>query len=98
MMKQKSLRLCALAPVLLAVLCLAAAPFARAQSKPVPGELKVKPDKDSASDNTTSDKKDTKDRDKDKKDKEKEPPPSGPEHPLPVGGKTIRYRATTGYM
>jgi carboxypeptidase C (cathepsin A) len=95
----KSIRVCISAAALVAVLCLIAAPFALAQtSKPVPGELKVKPDKETTSDSSTPDKKDTKDRDKDKKDEEKEPPPSVTEHTLTVGGKTIRYRATTGYM
>src|SRR5262249_11315556 len=32
------------------------------------------------------------------KEEEKEPPPSVSEHTLTVGGKTIRYRATAGYM
>jgi len=94
----KSLRLSAFASALLAVVGLLAAPFARAQTKPVPGELKVKPDKDTTSDTTTLGKNDAKDRDKDKKDEEKEPPPSVTEHTLTVGGKTIHYRATTGYM
>jgi carboxypeptidase C (cathepsin A) len=100
MMMLKSLRACASASALLAILCLAAAPFARAQtSKPVPGELKVRPDKETqTSETTTPGKNDAKDRDKDKKDEEKEPPPSVTEHTLTVGGKTIRYRATTGYM
>jgi carboxypeptidase C (cathepsin A) len=94
----KSLRLSAFASALLAVVGLLAAPLARAQTKPVPGELKVKPDKDTTSDTTTPGKNDAKDRDKDKKDEEKEPPPSVTEHTLTVGGKTIHYRATTGYM
>ena len=99
MIMLKSLRACISAAALLAVLCFAAAPFAQAQtSKPVPGELKVRPDKDTTSDTTPLDKKDAKDRDKDKKDEEKEPPPSVTEHTLTVGGKTIHYRATTGYM
>lgn len=85
--------------ILLAAFSFVCAPLSRAQNKPVPGELKVKPDKDTTSDsNTPSDKKETKDRDKDKKDEEKEPPPTVTEHTLTVGGKTIHYRATTGYM
>src|SRR2546423_3057949 len=99
MIMLKPRRLFAAAAPLLAILGFGAAPFARAQtSKPVPGELKVRPDKDTTSDTTTPAKNDTKDRDKDKKDEEKEPPPSVTEHTLTVGGKTIRYRATTGYM
>jgi len=99
MITQKSLRVGATASALLAILCFAAPPFARAQSKPVPGELKVRPDKETqTSDATTPGKNDPKDRDKDKKDEEKEPPPSVTEHTLTVGGKTIHYRATTGYM
>jgi carboxypeptidase C (cathepsin A) len=100
MITLKSLRAGAIASALLAILCFAAAPFARAQtSKPVPGELKVRPDKETqTSESATPGKNDTKDRDKDKKDEEKEPPPSVTEHTLTVGGKTIRYRATTGYM
>ena len=92
----------ALVAALIAILCFAVAPLARAQrEKPVPGELKVKPDKESrnAADDSTSDRDDAKDRDKDKsKDKEKEPPLSVTEHTITVGGKTIKYRATTGYM
>lgn len=100
MITLKSLRSCAAAAALLAILSLAAAPFARAQaSKPVPGELKVHPDKETQpSETATPGKNDAKDRDKDKKDEEKEPPLSVTEHTLTVGGKTIRYRATTGYM
>jgi carboxypeptidase C (cathepsin A) len=76
------------------------APFARAQTdKPVPGELKVKPGKESQSPEPTQSGKDAKDRDKDKgKEEEKEQPPSVTEHTITVGGKTIRYRATAGYM
>jgi carboxypeptidase C (cathepsin A) len=85
-------------PALLAVLCLAAV-SARAQtSKPVPGELKVHPDKETPTESATPAKNDEKERDRDKKDDEKEPPPSVTEHTLTVGGKTIHYRATTGYM
>jgi carboxypeptidase C (cathepsin A) len=84
------------------VLCFIAGSFALAQrDKPVPGELKVKPGKEtpSASETATPESKETKDRDKEKnKDEEKEPPPSVSEHTLTVGGKTIHYRATTGYM
>src|SRR5947207_12498819 len=99
MIMLKSLRPCVSAAALLAVLCFAAAPFAHAQtSKPVPGELEVRPDKDTTYEPATPGKNDAKDRDKDKKDEEKEPPPSVTEHTLTVGGKTIRYRATTGYM
>src|SRR6476646_10148212 len=90
-----------LAAALVVILCFAAAPFVGAQTdKPVPGELKVKPDKETqkANDPNASGKNDVKDRDKDKKDEEKEPPPSVTEHTLTVGGKTIKYRATAGYM
>lgn len=90
-----------LAVALAGILGFAVAPFAAAQSdKPVPGELKVKPDKETqrAADPNTPGKNDVKDRDKDKKDEEKEPPPSVTEHTLTVGGKTIKYRATAGYM
>src|SRR6476619_5629686 len=90
-----------LAVALGATLCFLAVPFLEAQTdKPVPGELKVKPDKETqkANDPNTAGKNDMKDRDKDKKDEEKEPPPSVTEHTLTVGGKTIKYRATAGYM
>ncbi|MDQ6861249.1 MAG: peptidase S10 [Verrucomicrobiota bacterium] len=84
------------------ILCFAAAPLVGAQTdKPVPGELKVKPGKETqtTSDTATAGTKEGKDRDKDKaKDDDKEPPPSVTEHTLNVGGKAIRYRATTGYM
>src|SRR3954447_23519276 len=100
MMMLKSLRAGASAAALFATFCFAIAPFARAQtSKPVPGELKVRPDKETQpSESDTAGKNDAKDRDKDKKDTEKEPPPSVTEHTLTVGGKTIKYRATAGYM
>ncbi len=93
-------RASSLAAALVVTLGLTFAPFLRAQSdKPVPGELKVKPDKESrANDSNASGKNDVKDHDKDKKDEEKEPPPSVTEHTLTVGGKTIKYRATAGYM
>jgi carboxypeptidase C (cathepsin A) len=97
-----SFRSCARAVALVAIFCFAAAPFARAQrEKPVPGELKVKPDKETQTEAepTAPSSKDAKDRDNDKsKEEEKEPPPSVTEHTLTVGGKTIRYRATAGYM
>ena len=65
----------------------------------MPGELKVKPDKEArANDPNAPGKNDVKDHDKDKKDEEKDPPPSVTEHTLTVGGKTIHYRATAGYM
>jgi len=82
------------------IICFAAAPFAVAQrEKPVPGELKVHPGKEtqSASEAATPASKENRDKDKGK-DEEKEPPPTVTEHTLSVGGKTIRYRATTGYM
>ncbi len=90
------------AAALVAILCFVAAPFARAQTEtPVPGELKVKPGKETQSpaETATPGSKEEKDRDKDKgKEEEKEQPPSVTEHTLTVGGKTIRYRATAGYM
>src|SRR5205814_8524988 len=99
-MIMKSPPLCAPAGALVAILWFAAASFAPAQTdKPVPGELKVKPSKEtqSATEGDTPGKNDAKDRDKDKgKDDEKEQPPSVTEHTLTVGGKTIRYRATAG--
>ena len=94
----KSLRACALAALLVAILCFAATPFARAQrDKRIPGESKVKPGKETQSDADTDapDKSDAKDKDKDK---EKEPPPSVTEHTVTVGGKPIHYRVTAGYM
>lgn len=85
-----------------ALLCLVAASFTHAQTdKPVPGELKVFPGKQTQTPTATASpgSSDAKDPEKDKgKDDEKEPPPSVTEHTLTVGGKTIRYRATTGYM
>ena len=102
LMMMKTPRYAALPAALLVIFGFAAAPFARAQTdKPVPGELKVKPGKEtqSASDAATPGKGDGKDRDKDKgKDEEKEPPPSVTEHTLSFAGKTIRYRATAGYI
>jgi len=100
-MAMKSLRSFARAGALTIALCFAAPPFAPAQKeKPVPGELKVKPDKEprnTADDSSKSS--DSKDRDKDtSKETEKEPPPSVTEHTITVGGKTVRYRATTGFM
>lgn len=94
------------AAALLAVLCFVAIPFlhAQARKKPVPGELKVQPGKESESDNESSETSSSandrdKDKDKDKsKEEEKEPPPSVTEHTVTVSGKTIRYRATAGYM
>ncbi|MFL6589105.1 MAG: S10 family peptidase [Chthoniobacterales bacterium] len=98
----KSRRFCPSAIAFVALLWFAGGPFARGQSdKPVPGELKVKPDKESRSsgDTSSSDSTDAKDRDKDKsKESEKDPPPSVTEHTITVAGKTIRYRATTGFM
>ena len=97
----KRFRSFAFVGLFVAVLCFAALPFALAQrDKPVPGELKVKPGKETptASETATPESKETKDRDKEKnKEEEKEPPPSVSEHTLTVGGKTIHYRATTGY-
>jgi hypothetical protein len=79
MVMMKSLRTCA-AAALVAILCFAAAPFARAQAeKPVPGELKVTPGKETQSpaETATPGSKEEKDRDKDKsKEEEKEPTPS----------------------
>jgi carboxypeptidase C (cathepsin A) len=99
MIMLKFFRAGASAAALFATFCFAIAPFARAQtSKPVPGELKVHPDKETPTETATPAKKDERDRDRDKKDDEKEPPPSVTEHTLTVGGKTIHYRATTGYM
>src|SRR5436305_1849891 len=93
---------CAAGAAVLAVVCLASAPFLRAQTnKPVPGELKVAPGKETqtAAESATPGSGDAKDRNKDKsKDEEKDPPPSVTEHTMTVGGKTIRYRATTGFM
>jgi len=99
----KSLRSCAHVVAFVAIFCFAAASFARAQtSKPVPGELKVRPGKEtqtSTDASATPGKNDAKDRDNDKsKEEEKEPPPSVTEHTLTVGGKTVHYRATAGYM
>src|SRR5215471_9549237 len=98
----KRFRSFAFVGLFVALLCFAALPFALAQrDKPVPGELKVKPGKETptASETATPESKETKDRDKEKnKEEEKEPPPSVTEHTLTVGGKTIHYRATTGYM
>src|SRR5437764_406931 len=96
----KSRRSSAPAAALLVIIAFLAAPFARAQSgKPVPGELKVPPGKESqsSSDATATGKGEGKEKDKGKDD-DKEPPPSVTEHTLNVGGKTIRYRATTGFM
>jgi len=101
MMTMKSLRFCSSAAALIAILCFFTVPLARAQKeKPVPGELKVKPDKETRSTgDASSESSDSKDRDKDKsKESDKEPPPSVTEHSITVGGKTIRYRATTGFM
>ena len=90
--------------VLIAILSLfVAASFVRGQtSKPVPGELKVKPGRETqtASESaTTPGNKEAKDGEKEKgKDEEKEQPPSVTDHTLTVGGKTIHYRATAGYM
>lgn len=94
----KSFRCCAL----VAIFCFAAS-FARAQTgKPVPGELKIRPDKETQSlpnASGTPGRSEAKESDKDKsKEEEKEPPPSVTEHTLTVGGKTIHYRATAGYM
>jgi carboxypeptidase C (cathepsin A) len=99
----KSVRSFATAAALIAILCFAATSFARAQtSKPVPGELKVRTDREtqaSAEASASPSSKEAKNADKDKdKEEEKEPPPSVTEHTLTVGGKTIHYRATAGYM
>ena len=84
------------------MLCFAGRLSAQAQSeKPVPGELKVPPGKSQsgAASGPPGSGTDAKDRDEKKgKDDDKEPPPSVTDHTLTVGGKTIRYRATTGYM
>ena len=102
MMVMKSSRVCTPAVALVAILCFAVAPRARAQTnKPVPGELKVKPGREtqSATESATPGSKDAKDRDRDKdKDEEKEPPPSATDHTVTAGGKTIHYRVTAGYM
>lgn len=102
MMILKSARCSVFQAALVALLCLVAASFASGQTdKPVPGELKVPPGKQTQTPTATASpgSSDAKDSDKDKgKDDEKEPPPSVTEHTLTVGGKTIRYRATTGYM
>ena len=101
-MTPKFSRTCAFAATLFAILGFVAAPLASAQGdKQVPGELKVRPDKESrtAADSPTPGRDDAKDRDKEKSnEKEKEPPPSVTEHTITVGGKTIKYRVTTGYM
>ena len=102
MAMMKSLRACTLVFSLVAIFCFVVPSFARAQrSKPVPGELKVKPGNETQSDadTDTSDKTEAKDHDKDKdKEKEKEPPPSVTDHTVTVGGKAIHYRVTAGYM
>ena len=84
---------------LVAIFCLATAHFGFAQrEKQPPGELKVKPGKETATESEAASKP-AKDGDKDKgKEDEKEQPPSVTEHTLTVGGKTIHYRATAGYM
>ena len=95
----KSLRF--LAVVLVAIFGLAAVHFARAQrEKQPPGELKVKPGRETQSaTESEAPSKSAKDGDKDKgKEEEKEPPPSVTDHTITVGGKTIKYRATAGYM
>lgn len=78
----------------------AAVTFLHAQrDKQVPGELKVQPGRETQSNTDASPTPGGRDRDKDKaKDEEKEQPPSVTEHTLTVAGKTIHYRATTGYM
>ena len=78
----KSRRSSAPAAALLVIIAFLAAPFARAQSgKPVPGELKVPPGKEtqSSSDATATGKGEGKEKDKGKDD-DKEPPPSVTEH------------------
>ncbi len=88
----------AAAGLVVIVFCFALAPFAAGQrEKPVPGELKVHPGKETqtASEAATPAGKENRDKEKDE---EKEQPPTVTEHTLTVGGKTIRYRATTGYM
>ncbi|HXX41418.1 MAG TPA: hypothetical protein VEI58_04040, partial [Chthoniobacterales bacterium] len=94
---KKSLRSFAVA--LMAIFCFAFMPVTRAQTgKQPPGELKVKPGKEQNSSETAASpgNKESKDGDKDKE--EKEPAPSVTEHTITVGGKTIKYRATAGYM
>src|SRR5437588_3103920 len=89
---------------LAAIFYLAALSLTRAQTgnKQIPGELKVRPGKETQSAAEASGSpsgKEWKDGDKEKgKEEEKEPPPSVTEHTITVGGKTIRYRATAGYM
>ena len=61
----------------------------------MPGELKVKPGRETQTSAEGSASPGDKDKDKEE---EKEPPPSVTEHTLTVGGKTIHYRATAGYM
>jgi len=83
----------------MAIFCFAFMPVTRAQTgKQPPGELKVKPGKEQNSSETAASpgNKESKDGDKDKE--EKEPAPSVTEHTITVGGKTIKYRATAGYM
>jgi carboxypeptidase C (cathepsin A) len=98
----KSLRFCASTTALAGILCLVAMSFARAREKPVPGELKVKPGKETQTTSeasATSGRNDEKDNDKEKgKEEEKEPPPSVTDHTLNIGGKPIHYRVTAGYM
>src|SRR5947209_8828229 len=82
-----------------AISCFVFSSLVRAQrEKPVPGELKVKPGKEQNSSEPAASPS-AKDGDKEKgKEEEKEQPPSVTEHTLTVGGKTIKYRATAGYM
>jgi carboxypeptidase C (cathepsin A) len=98
-----SFRSCAHVVALVAIFCFVATPFVRGQTgKPVPGELKLHPGKETQTEpgaNATPGRSDAKDRDNDKsKEEEKEPPPSVTEHTITVDGKTIHYRATAGYM
>lgn len=92
---------CCTAAGFLAILWFALAPFTRAQTnKPVPGELKVPPGRETqASPAPAAPGAEAKNDEKDKgKEEEKELPPSVTEHTLTVGGKAVRYRATAGYM
>ena len=74
--------------------------LARAKGQTGAGRIESETEQgDANSAEATPGNKDAKDRDKDKgKDEEKDPPPSVTEHTLTVGGKTIHYRATAGYM
>ncbi len=88
------------AVVIVPLLCFGITPWTRAQTgKQPPGELKVKPGKDTQSEEGESANKPAKDGDKEKgKEEEKDPPPSVTDHTITVAGKQIHYRATAGYM